>query len=137
MFKRQRTWWLVADALILFILALNFLSFRAARSTTEANHSLSTYRAGETLPDSMASGFTLSYTVSGEERLATTRYNAGNRFAGRIRGTDICGNRNGRIQFTPKQIYPFPAGKPLIRPVMDTILRASHLECTNLLRLRW
>lgn len=70
MFKRQRTWWLVAGALLLLLLALNFLNFRAARSTTEANHSLSTYRTGATLPDSMTPGFTLSYAITGEERLA-------------------------------------------------------------------
>ena len=70
MFERHKMWWLVAGALLLILLALNFLSFWAARSTTETNHSLSTYRAGETLPDSMMPDFTLSYAVNGEGQLA-------------------------------------------------------------------
>jgi hypothetical protein len=61
---------LVIGAFLLLLLALNFLTFRAAQSTTEVDHSLSTSRAGETLPDNMAPGFALSYTVNGEERLA-------------------------------------------------------------------
>jgi hypothetical protein len=70
MFKRQKTWWFVVGALLVLLLTLNFLSFRAARSSTETNHSFSTYRTGETMPDSMTPGFTLSYSVTGEDRLA-------------------------------------------------------------------
>ena len=70
MFERHKMWWLVAGGLLLFLLALNFLSFWAARSKTETNHSLSTYRAGEMLPDSITPGFTLSYAVNGEDSWA-------------------------------------------------------------------
>lgn len=70
MFKRQRTWLLLAGALLLFLLALNFLDLRAARSRTEVNHSFATYRSGEALPENMAPGFTLFFAVTGEERLA-------------------------------------------------------------------
>lgn len=69
MSKRQ-LWWVVAGALLLALLALNFLNFRAAHSVTETNHSLGIYRAGERLPDSMTPGFTLSFAVSGDEQLA-------------------------------------------------------------------
>lgn len=69
MSRQRKIWWLAVGALLLFVLALNFLNFRAARSTTETNHSLSTYRAGETLPDSMTYPFTLSYAVTGEDLL--------------------------------------------------------------------
>lgn len=67
MSQRQRTWAVLIAALILIILAFNFLNFRAARSATEVNHTLSTYRTGQTLPDSMAPGFTVNYAVRGEQ----------------------------------------------------------------------
>ena len=72
MSTRVNRWWLVAGALLLLLLLVlvNFFTFWAARSTTEATHSLSTYRAGDTMPANMAPGFTLNYAVNGEERLA-------------------------------------------------------------------
>ncbi|MGD8804821.1 MAG: hypothetical protein PVH65_03180 [Chloroflexota bacterium] len=70
MFRQKRTWWILAGALVALLLALNFLSFRVAQSKTETNHSLSTYRSGETLPDSMASGFRLWLVVDGQDQLA-------------------------------------------------------------------
>ena len=69
MSARTRIWFLLAGVLLLTLLALNFLNFQIARSTTEANHSLSVYRADEALPDNMAPRFTLYYAVSDEERL--------------------------------------------------------------------
>lgn len=69
--SRRQLWWITAGAIVLFLLALNFLNFRAARSTTETDHTLSVYRVGEEAPESMAPGFTLAYTVNGEEALAT------------------------------------------------------------------
>ncbi len=70
MFKQKRSWWILAGALLVLLLALNFLNFHIARSNTEATHTLSTYRTGESLPDSMASGFKLSLSVDGPEPLA-------------------------------------------------------------------
>lgn len=70
MTPRQRTWAAIIAALILIILAFNFLNFRAAQSATEVNHSLSTYRAGETPPDSMAPGFTINVAIRGEPAIA-------------------------------------------------------------------
>ncbi|HSM56927.1 MAG TPA: hypothetical protein VK879_12320 [Candidatus Sulfomarinibacteraceae bacterium] len=69
--SRGRLLIVVAGILVAFALIINFLNFHAARSTTETNHSLSVYRVGERLPDSMAPGFTLSFAVSGEEQLAS------------------------------------------------------------------
>lgn len=71
MLRRHMRWWLTAGALVLLLLAFNLLSFRAAQSTTEVNHSLSVARAGESLPESMTPGFTLAFTVTGEGSLAT------------------------------------------------------------------
>lgn len=70
MSKRQKTGWLIVGALLLLLVLLNFVSFWAARSTTEANHTLSTYRLGEALPQNMLPGFTLYYAVSGEDQLS-------------------------------------------------------------------
>lgn len=67
MTSRQRTWAILIAILILILLALNFLNFRAAQSATEVDHNLSTYRTGQTLPDSMAPGFTLNYAIRGEQ----------------------------------------------------------------------
>ncbi len=67
MSTRQRTWAILIAALIFILLAFNFLNFRAAQSATEVNHTLSTYRTGQTLPDSMAPGFTLNYAIRGEQ----------------------------------------------------------------------
>lgn len=66
MSTRQRTLVLLIAALILIILAFNFLNFRAAQSATEVNHTLNTYRTGQRLPDSMAPGFTLNVAIRGE-----------------------------------------------------------------------
>jgi hypothetical protein len=73
MFKQQAKWWLPIGGILLILLSLttlNFLNFRIAKSTTEVNHTLSTYRSGERLPDNMTPGFTLSYAVSGDEQMA-------------------------------------------------------------------
>ncbi len=67
MLKRYKILW-VFIALLVLLLAFNFISFRAARSTTGANHTLSTYRMGDTLPANMMTGFDLSYSVNGDER---------------------------------------------------------------------
>jgi hypothetical protein len=61
---------LVSGTLLVLLLMLNFLNFRLARSTTSIDHSLSTYKTGEILPDSMAPGFTLSYVVTSEGQLS-------------------------------------------------------------------
>lgn len=70
MSPRQRNWAVLIAALILIILALNFLNFRAAQSASDVNHSLSTYRTGETLPDSMAPGFIVNVAIRGEPAVA-------------------------------------------------------------------
>lgn len=70
MLKRRHIWWATIGAALLFLLALYFISFRVASSTTETEHSLSTYRTGETLPPSMRSPFVLSYAVTGEGRIS-------------------------------------------------------------------
>lgn len=70
MTQSQRTWLVLIAALLLIILAFNFLDFRAAQSATEVNHSLATYRAGETLPDNMAPGFTVNVAIRGEPAIA-------------------------------------------------------------------
>lgn len=70
MFKRKYLLLWVVGALFLLLLSLNFLNFYVARSATEVNHSLSTYRTGEALPESMMPGFSLPYAVSGEDQLA-------------------------------------------------------------------
>lgn len=76
MVKRQKIGWLIVGAFLLILLSLNSLNFRAAHSTTDTSHSLSTYRTGETLPDNMLPGFSLSYAVIGEEKLVTAVENA-------------------------------------------------------------
>jgi hypothetical protein len=70
MFRQKRTWWILAGGLVVLLLAFNFLNFHIARSGTEEAHTLSTYRTGESLPDSMASGFRLSLAVDGPDQLA-------------------------------------------------------------------
>ena len=132
MFERHKMWWLVAGGLLLFLLALNFLSFWAARSKTETNHSLSTYRAGEMLPDSITPGFTLSYAVNGEGQLGR---GAGISFASRIRGANVCRHSGERTWLTAEQSCLLPVGRPLIRPAVDAVLRARHAECADLLCL--
>lgn len=67
---RRRTWVLLTGALLLLLLAFNFLNFRVAQSSTRVEHTLSTYRTGQTLPQNMTSGFRLHYRVDGEGRLA-------------------------------------------------------------------
>jgi len=67
---KRTSWLLLFGILVLLALAFNFISFRAARSATEVEHTLSTARAGETLPQNMARGSTLYYVVQGEDRLA-------------------------------------------------------------------
>jgi len=69
--NRQRTiWWLGAGILLLFLLALNFLSFQLARSITGTDYSVSTYRSGADAPKNMAPGLTLYYRVNGEGQVA-------------------------------------------------------------------
>jgi hypothetical protein len=62
--------WLLA-ALALILIAFNFLNFQIARSRTETNHTLSTYRTGEGLPDNMMNNFTITISANGEEILAS------------------------------------------------------------------
>jgi len=70
MLKQRYIWWAVIGAALLLLLALNFVNFRVAHSATETNHTLSTYRTGETLPQSMSPPFYLSYAVTGGGQLA-------------------------------------------------------------------
>lgn len=61
---------LLVVGLLLLLVALNFMNFRLAQSSTETEFSLATYRSGETLPASMSSGLRLAYTVTGGDSLS-------------------------------------------------------------------
>lgn len=64
------TWVLVIVLLVLIGLALNFLDFQIAQSTTQVSHDLGTARAGEALPGNMAPGQRLYFVVRGEDAVA-------------------------------------------------------------------
>lgn len=68
--SRRQTLWALLLALVLVLLAFNFLNFRVARSNTQVEHTLSIYRTGQTLPQNMTPGFGLHYAVESDERLA-------------------------------------------------------------------
>lgn len=57
-------------AAFLLLVAFNFLNFHVMQSGTNVEHTLSTYRMGETLPPAMAGNFRMHYHVDGEGRLA-------------------------------------------------------------------
>ena len=62
--------WLIVGGLAVLMIALNFLNFRVARSASEAEHSLSTYRSGEEQPAVMNPGFELALYVEGEDSVS-------------------------------------------------------------------
>lgn len=57
-------------AAFLLLVAFNFLNFHVMQSSTNVEHTLSTYRTGQTTPPSMAGSFRMHYRVDGEGRLA-------------------------------------------------------------------
>jgi hypothetical protein len=62
-------WFMVVGALILALLAFNFLNFHAAGSRNHSNFSLGTARSGDALPAGMDVPFRLAYQVRGADRL--------------------------------------------------------------------
>ena len=62
-------WFMVVGALILALLAFNFLNFHVSSSRNHSHFSVGTARSGEALPADMTVPFRLAYQVRGADRL--------------------------------------------------------------------